>query len=78
MSAQPAEPSPDAIELRVNGAPRRVRAGLTIAELVAELGLRPEIVAVERNRELVPRARHAHTRLEGGDELEIVALVGGG
>ncbi|MBC8451076.1 MAG: sulfur carrier protein ThiS [Planctomycetes bacterium] len=50
----------------------------TVAWLVAELGLRSEIVAVEVNRELVPRASHATHLLAEGDRFECVTLVGGG
>ena len=45
------------MRVTVNGEPRELSEGSSVAELVAALGLRPEIVAVERNRELVPRAR---------------------
>ena len=62
----------------VNGKPRTVPDGTTVAGLLAELGLRPEQVAVERNRAIVPRAEHARTRLDEGDRLEIVTFVGGG
>lgn len=66
------------IEIRVNGAARAVREGCTVATLVAELGLRPELVAVERNGRIVRRAQHAETLLSSGDTLEVVTLVGGG
>jgi thiazole synthase len=49
-----------------------------VAALLRHLELRPERVAVELNRELVPRGRHAETPLGEGDELEVVTLVGGG
>jgi thiamine biosynthesis protein ThiS len=66
------------IEIRLNGERRRVRAGASVAQLMAELALAPERVAVERNRHLVRRSELAATALESGDELEIVTLVGGG
>ena len=66
------------MKLRVNGEEREFGAELSVAELVEELGLAGKPVAVERNRELVPRANHGTTRLADGDELEIVTLVGGG
>ena len=66
------------INLRVNGEHRRVRAGLTLAELARELGLSPDKVAVERNLEVVPRSTLAEVALEDGDEIEIVTFVGGG
>lgn len=64
--------------LRVNGAPRTLAAGATVADLVRDLGLVPEVVAVEVNERLVPRARRTETRLEDGDRVEVVTLVGGG
>ena len=66
------------IKVQVNGESRELPEGSSIAELVEQLGLRPQVVAVERNRALVPRAQHAQTQLEAGDELEVVTLVGGG
>lgn len=66
------------IEITVNGQPRRVAAGATVADLLAELGLESQIVAVELNFQVVPRARHAQQSLQAGDRLEIVTLVGGG
>ncbi|MFT4541931.1 MAG: thiamine biosynthesis protein ThiS [Planctomycetota bacterium] len=66
------------IEIRVNGAARQVSEGTTLADLILELGLEPSTVAVERNRELVPRARCADTRIESDDRIELVTLVGGG
>jgi len=62
----------------VNGAAREVAPGTTLAALLAELGLAGQAVAVERNRELVPRAAQAATTLVEGDRLELVTLVGGG
>jgi len=66
------------VSIRVNGEHRRVRGGLTLAELALELGLEPAKVAVERNLEIVPRSTLREARVEDGDELEIVTFVGGG
>lgn len=66
------------IDVDVNGALRRIAAGTTVAALLAELGLADRRVAVERNREVVPRAEHARTVLAAGDRLEVVTFVGGG
>ena len=52
--------------------------GTTVAALIGELGLGDRRVAVERNREVVPRAEHATTVLAAGDRLELVTFVGGG
>ena len=64
--------------ITLNGERREVADALTVAELLRSLGLRPEHVAVERNRDLVPRTSHEASRLAPGDELEVVTLVGGG
>ncbi|WP_083951122.1 sulfur carrier protein ThiS [Sphingobium abikonense] len=66
------------ISIRINGEHRRVREGLTLAELASELGFTPEKVAVERNLEVVPRSTLGQVKVEDGDELEIVHFVGGG
>jgi sulfur carrier protein len=66
------------LEIIVNGDPRQIDDGLTLAALLQQLNMQPRYVAVERNRELVPRGRHAECLLRPGDRLEIVTLVGGG
>ena len=66
------------MQITVNDEAREVAAGTTIADLLEELGMRPKFVAVERNMELVPRARHAECQLAENDRLEVVTLVGGG
>jgi len=66
-----------ALSLIVNGETRRTFAA-TIAQLVTELDLAPEKVAVERNGEIVPRSTLAEVALADGDVLEIVHFVGGG
>jgi sulfur carrier protein len=66
------------VEISVNGRSRKVAEGITVAELLEELGLARKYVAVEVNLQLVPRQQHAGHRLAAGDRLEIVTLVGGG
>ncbi len=66
------------LSITINGEHRRVRAGITLAELASELGFVPEKVAVERNLEVVPRSTLAQVCVEDGDDLEIVHFVGGG
>jgi thiamine biosynthesis protein ThiS len=66
------------IEVVINGEARTVPQGTTVAALIGELGLGDRRVAVERNREVVPRAQHATTVLLAGDRLELVTFVGGG
>ncbi|MCU0729797.1 MAG: sulfur carrier protein ThiS [Sphingopyxis sp.] len=66
------------IMIQLNGEPRTLADGLTIAALVEQLGLPLGKVAVERNLEIVPRSTLADVFLADGDALEIVHFVGGG
>jgi len=66
------------VRIVVNGEEREVAAGTSVAELVRELGLASERVAIERNGRIVRRAEHGRTVLEEGDRVEVVTLVGGG
>jgi thiazole synthase len=66
------------VTIVVNGERREVPESLTVAGLLRHLGVKPEFVAVEVNRDLVPRARHDRTSLAPDDVLEVVTLVGGG
>jgi thiamine biosynthesis protein ThiS len=66
------------LEITLNGELRRASSAWSIADLVTEIGLDPAKVAVERNREIVPRSTLGAVRLETGDVLEIVHFVGGG
>lgn len=69
---------PDTIEVWVNGEARAVPHGTTVKGLVALLALGDVRVAVERNRQVVPRADHDTAVLSDGDRLELVTFVGGG
>ncbi len=66
------------IDVVINGKPRTVAEGTSVLALLGELGLGDKRVAVERNREVVPRAQHGDTVLVDGDRLELVTFVGGG
>jgi sulfur carrier protein len=66
------------VRVTINGEQRDIPASLTLAGLVEHLGLTDGPVAIERNREVVPRAEHARVTIEAGDVLEIVHFVGGG
>ena len=67
----------DSISIKLNGEPK-VSSSQTIGELLSELGLEGKKIAVELNRELVPRGEHSVKRLAEGDSVEIVQFVGGG
>lgn len=66
------------MRIRVNGDERQLPPGATVTALLADLALKPERVAVERNRLVVRRAAWAETTLAEGDEVEILTFVGGG
>lgn len=62
----------------LNGESRTVAEGVTVADLLAELGRHPRTVAVEHDGEILPRERYAGTVLREGDRLEVVGFVQGG
>ena len=64
--------------IRVNGEHKRVPGGVSIVEMLNEIGVDPAKVAVERNLEIVPRSTLAQVCVEDGDDFEIVHFVGGG
>lgn len=66
------------LHVSVNGESRSIADNSTIADLLQDLKINSRYCAVEQNREIVPREEHACTRLNDGDALEIVTLVGGG
>jgi thiamine biosynthesis protein ThiS len=66
------------VTVQLNGELREVPEGLTLAALIEWLKLPRDRVAVERNLEIVPRARWNVTPIQAGDQLEVVHFVGGG
>ena len=66
------------MKLLVNGDPVEVGEAMTVRGLIEHLELGAGPVAVERNGEVIPRARHGETELCDGDQIEIVHFVGGG
>ena len=65
------------MNLTINGDPQ-VSSAETLGALVETLGMKPDRVAIELNREIVPRDQWLQTPLHDGDRLEIVHFVGGG
>ena len=68
----------ESIRVSVNGEPRQVRAGSSIAEMLEQIGIDAAKVAVERNLEIVPRSTFGEVVAGDGDSFEIVHFVGGG
>jgi sulfur carrier protein len=73
-----AMPETKTVAITVNGENRAANSGATVADLLAEMGLHLGRVAIERNLDILPRAKWQETRLEPGDRYEIVHFVGGG
>ena len=66
------------IRVTVNGEPRQVTAGATIAAMLRQLGIDPARVAVERNLAIVPKSTLDEVPVSEADTFEIVHFVGGG
>jgi len=66
-----------AVTIHVNGQPKEIADGTTVAQLIAQHNLTPEKVAIELNRRLL-RTEKYDTILAANDEVEIVTFVGGG
>ena len=66
------------MKLRINGEDKTYDGPLTLGSLIRNMGLKSDRVAVERNRDIVPRDQWDKTSLSDGDRLEIVHFVGGG
>ena len=66
------------LAITVNGEPMRLPAGASVADLLERLRVATPRVAVERNREILPKAEYPGTPLADGDVFEVVELVGGG
>jgi thiamine biosynthesis protein ThiS len=66
------------VTISVNGESKSATPGATVADLLRDLGLDSGRVAIERNREILPRPQWSVTQVEAGDRYEIVQFVGGG
>ena len=78
MSHSSSSQEPHPIQVTVNGRVRAIPGAITVAGLLAQLEVDRRQVAVERNAELVPKAKFDDVHLEDGDTLEIVTFFGGG
>lgn len=66
------------MNITLNGEAREVADALTAQQLIEQLGLTGKRLAIEINREIVPRSAYASHRLNEGDTIEIVRAIGGG
>lgn len=68
----------NSMQIQLNGEPYELPVGQTVAELLVHLELSGRRLAVELNRDIVPRSAHASTELKEGDHVEVVHAIGGG
>jgi thiamine biosynthesis protein ThiS len=66
------------LTIELNGEPKCFSAALTVQALIEQLGLEPTKIAIERNREIVPKSTFSRVSLADGDKIEIIHFVGGG
>ncbi len=66
------------ITIHLNGEPHSIEGDDRLTSLIDSLKLKPGRVAVELNREIVPKAKWSEVRLRDGDQLEVINFVGGG
>jgi sulfur carrier protein len=66
------------MHITLNGEPKTLDTAVSVAALLERLGMTGKRVAVEVNREIVPRSRHAEVELRNHDRVEIVVAIGGG
>ncbi|MBI3820730.1 MAG: sulfur carrier protein ThiS [Planctomycetes bacterium] len=72
------EKNSGAARIEINGEPRHVAPGATLADVLKLIGAPKSGFAVEKNGDIVPKSRHASEEIREGDRLEIVTFVGGG
>jgi len=68
----------DQITIELNGEPHRIDGDFGLMTLISALKLKPKRIAVEVNREVVPKAEYDKIVLKNGDVVEIINFVGGG
>jgi thiamine biosynthesis protein ThiS len=66
------------LTITLNGEPCRIEGDAHLSALIERLKMRPQRIAVEINRQIVPKSDYAATILRAGDEVEIINFVGGG
>jgi len=66
------------MNILLNGEPRDIAAGTTLSELLVELEMSQQRIAVEINLNIIPRSQHSETVLQADDKVEVVRAIGGG
>ena len=66
------------IRISLNGKPQEIKAGLSVTELLAQWKIKPELVTVEINEEILQKLDYETARIKAGDRVEFVFYMGGG
>lgn len=66
------------INIRLNGKPNEIKAGMTVSELLLKWKIRPELVTVEVNENILQKLDYEATEIKDGDNVEFVFYMGGG
>lgn len=66
------------MKIKINGESKEVETSISVAELLEDINTPAVGVAVEVNREIIPRSKHGSSKLKEGDRVEIIRMVGGG
>ncbi len=66
------------VKITLNGKPNEVKAGITVTEMLAKWKIRPELVTVEINENILQKLEYETTTVREGDKIEFVFYMGGG
>ena len=71
-------PSTETIKITLNGKPNEIQSGMTVSDLLTKWRMRPELVTVEINENILQKLDYETTRIKSGDKVEFIFYMGGG
>ena len=71
-------PNTDTVKILLNGKPNEIKAGLTVTDLLTKWRMRPELVTVEINENILQKLDYETTEIKVGDKVEFIFYMGGG
>ena len=66
------------MHITLNGEDKSLKEGTSLSQLLGQLGIEGNRIAVEINREIIPKSEHAQYVIRDGDKIEVVHAIGGG
>ena len=66
------------INIQLNGEPQQIAVQCSVSQLLENLAIDAQRIAVEKNHKILPKSQYANTYLVAGDQLEIIQAIGGG